>query len=294
MRCEMILASVITTGAQSALASAVAATMVANTDSLKANDSWGDTFGVNFDHFCLGAILPDSILFWHWRGGRNKWENECMIWTRWFEYFSTQVKCVDARRHNSMFTASECFSNLNDFSSIGGYSCEYCITYLFAPYSLLKDDKKDAGFEARSRSTCSDEFTKIEVPLCGVSCSVAAFNATQFIGSLSAPLGSVSSTTSNSYSKTASSNSSGEAGDEALYVPTEVSRWARLNFLPLFTVQPQLFEMTPSTGSSDVESSLSPEGIDWSNFKGAVVQAPSRLFNMFLLCVACLHSRKVS
>lgn len=108
----MILASVISAGAQSVPASAVAATMEANSDSIKANDSRGYSFGVNFDRFWLGARLSDSILYWHWRGGRNKCENKYMIRTRGFEYLGKKVQFEGARRHNLMFTAAACVSDL--------------------------------------------------------------------------------------------------------------------------------------------------------------------------------------
>jgi len=89
----MDLASVNTAGEQSALTFAVAATMVAEVNSAKVDGSRGYSPGVEFDRVWLGARRSDAQPYWHWRDGRNVWENQYTNWASGFEYSDGQVKC---------------------------------------------------------------------------------------------------------------------------------------------------------------------------------------------------------
>jgi len=91
LRRGMELASVNTAGEQSALASAVAAAMVAETNYSKIDGTRGYSFGAEFDRVWLGARRSDAQPYWHWRDGRNVWENEYTNWADGFEYSDSQV-----------------------------------------------------------------------------------------------------------------------------------------------------------------------------------------------------------
>jgi len=87
----MVLASVRTAGEQSALVSAVAKAVVAEVESAAVDGAQGYSAGAEFDHVWLGAQRTDAKPYWHWRDGRNVWENEYTNWAAGFEYSDSEV-----------------------------------------------------------------------------------------------------------------------------------------------------------------------------------------------------------
>ena len=73
------------------LASAVAAAMVAESNSAQVDGSRGYSPGVEFDRVWLGAQRTDAKPYWQWRDGCNVWENEYTNWANGFQYSDGEV-----------------------------------------------------------------------------------------------------------------------------------------------------------------------------------------------------------
>ena len=107
-------------------------------------------------------------------------------------------------------------------------------------------------------------------------------------------LGAVPLRCTSSYSSSNDGGSS-QAGVVPVRVEAEGFGWAAgPSFLPLFTVQHQLFNVTPNAGSLDEEPTAGLKGSVWSNFKRSVEQATKRFFKWIVLGAVCARSPKVS
>ena len=110
----------------------------------------------------------------------------------------------------------------------------------------------DAGFnldEKNNISSDSELAHSLEVTLGGTSCSVTAASATQFTCSLEAP------------SSGASGSSSG-VEVLPLRVAADGFGWAGPSLLPLFTVQHQLYNVTPNAGSLGGGQNITITGVN--------------------------------
>ena len=87
----MDLASVFTAGEQSALASAVATTVVAEAAHAAVDGSGGYAAGAEFDRVWLGAQRTAAQPYWHWRGGSYVWDNAYTNWASGFAYADGEV-----------------------------------------------------------------------------------------------------------------------------------------------------------------------------------------------------------
>jgi hypothetical protein len=94
----MVLASVRTAGEQSALVSAVAEAVIAEIEHAAVDGALGYSAGAEFDHVWLGAQRTDAKPYWHWRDGRNVWENEYTNWAPGFEYSDSEVQLLIFQR----------------------------------------------------------------------------------------------------------------------------------------------------------------------------------------------------
>ena len=138
--------------------------------------------------------------------------------------------------------ASPKITNVSPSSGLPGTVLTVNGQYFDAGLSL-KDDN--------STSNNNDLANSLEVTLGGAPCSVTAANATQFTCRLSTP----------SSSSTGSSIRSG-AGVVPVRVAAEGFGWAGPSLLPLFTVQHQIFNVTPPAGSLGGGQNITITGVN--------------------------------